>query len=79
MLTYEQGKDGVPHMAYRDVKEGQAYINRYKREHYDRITIMRTKGDKDKLDEIASDRGVSRNELLNWCIDQQLRTLGIKL
>ena len=66
-------------MAFRDVREGQAYVNSYIRENYDRITIMRTKGDKAKLDKLAKDRGVSRNELLNWCIDQQLKTLGFDI
>ena len=60
-------------------KRNEAYRNQYMKENYDRITIMRTKGDKDKLDRLASDRGVSRNELINWCIDQQLKTLGVKL
>ena len=76
---YAQGKDGVLFMAFRDPKDADAYNNQYKKDHYDRITIMRTKGDKDKLDALAKDRGVSRNELINWCIDKQLKTLGVKL
>ena len=55
------------------------YINQYTKENYDRITILRTKGDKDKLDVIAKERGMSRNELINWCIDQQLKEVGAKL
>ena len=66
-------------MAFADKKRAIEYINQHQRENYDRITILRTKGDKDKLDALARDRGVSRNELINWCIDQQLRTLGVKL
>ena len=60
-------------------RRNEAYINSYNKENYDRITIMRTKGDKDKLDKLAKDRGVSRNELINWCIDKQLKELGFKL
>ena len=60
-------------MAFRDAKQGQDYINSYMRDKYDRITIMRAKGDREKLDKLAKDRGVSRNELINWCIDQQLK------
>ena len=66
-------------MAFADKKREAEYINQYQRENYDRITILRTKGDKDKLDRLASDRGVSRSELINWCIDQQLKTLGVKI
>ena len=60
-------------------KRNRAYINQYMKENYDRINIMRPKGDKDKLDALAKERGMSRNELINWCIDKQLQTLGIKL
>ena len=66
-------------MAFADKKREAEYINQFQRENYDRITILRTKGDKDKLDSIANDRGVSRNELINWCIDQHLKTLGFKM
>lgn len=60
-------------------KRNEAYMNNYNRENYDRITVMRKKGDREKLDHLAKDRGVSRNELINWCIDQQLKALGVKL
>lgn len=53
-------------------KKNEVYRNDFNKEHYDRITIMRSKGDKEKLDEIAAERGVSRNELINQCIDQVL-------
>jgi len=66
-------------MAFADKKRESEYINAYMKENYDRIVMMRTKGDKDKIKKLASDRGVSLNEFLNWCIDQQLRTLGVKL
>ena len=66
-------------MAFADKQREIEYVNQFKREHYDRITILRTKGDKDKLDKIASDRGLNRSELINWCIDQQLRTLGFDM
>ena len=66
-------------MAFADRKRAIEYINQHQRENYDRITILRTKGDKDKIDALARDRGVSRNELINWCIDQQLKTLGVKV
>ena len=60
-------------------RRNEAYINNYIKEKYDRITILRTKGDKEKLDALAKDRGINRSELINWCIDQQLRTLGVEL
>ena len=66
-------------MAFADARQGQEYINSYMRENYDRITILRTKGDKERLDQIAKDRGVSRNELINWCIDKQLKSLGFDI
>ena len=45
-------------------KRNEAYMNNYNRENYDRITVMRKKGDREKLDQLAKDRGVSRNELI---------------
>ena len=66
-------------MAFADTKQGYDYINQFQKNHYDRIVVLRTKGDREKLDALAKDRGVSRNELINWCIDQQLRTLGIDM
>lgn len=53
-------------------KRALEYINKYTKENYDRITILRTKGDREKLKAIASQRGISTNELINSLIDKYI-------
>ena len=65
-------------MAFADKKRESEYINQYMRDNYDKFLIIRPKGDKEKIKKLAKDRGVSQNELINWCIDEQLKTLGVR-
>ena len=48
------------------------YKNKYNKDTYDRITILRTKGEKDRLKQLAENQGVSMNEFLNKIIDAYL-------
>lgn len=48
------------------------YIRNYTKEKYDRITLLRTKGDRERLKAIASSKGVSVNEMINSLIDKYL-------
>lgn len=58
----------------------QAYDNQYQKDFYDRITITRNKGDKDKLKSIATEKGFrSVNEFINTCIDEKLKRYKIDL
>ena len=61
-------------------KKKQAYDNAYQRDHYDRITITRNKGDKDKIKTIAKSKGFrSLDEFINTCIDEKVKRYGIDL
>lgn len=56
------------------------YINEYNKQKYDRITILRTNGEKAKLDVIAREKGYkSTNEFINTCIDEKLKRMKIEL
>jgi hypothetical protein len=63
-------------MAFADKKEAYGYINQYQREKYDRITILRKSGDKERLTQIAKDKGYrSMTEFINACIDEKINRL----
>ena len=48
------------------------YINQYTKENYDRITILRTKGERERLKALALSKGISVNEMINSLIDKYL-------
>lgn len=53
-------------------KKNEFYRNQYNKENYDRITLLRTKGDRERLKAIASSKGISVNELINSLVDKYL-------
>lgn len=57
------------------------YTNEYQKTNYDRITILRKKGDKQKLKEIALEKYniKSIGEFINLCIDEKLKRMKIEL
>lgn len=67
-------------MAFADKKAAFDYINQYQKEKYDRITILRKSGDKEKLNQIAKEKGYrSITEFINACIDEKLNRMKIQL
>ena len=57
-------------------KDAYDYINRYQREKYDRITILRKSGEKERLTQIAKDNGYRTvTEFINACIDEKLEKM----
>lgn len=57
-----------------------SYANNYQKEHYDRITILRKSGEKQKLTDIAKEKGYkSVTQFVNACIDEKLKRMKIKL
>lgn len=57
-------------------KAAYDYINKYQKEKYDRITILRKSGDKDKLTAIAKEKGYRTvTEFINACIDEKINRL----
>ena len=54
-------------------KAAYDYINNYQKEKYDRITILRKSGEKERLTKIAKDKGYRTvTEFINACIDEKL-------
>ena len=47
-----------------------AYVNVYKREHYDRATVMLPKGRRDVLKRYAAERGESLNAVIIAALEQ---------
>lgn len=52
------------------------YKNKYNKEKYDRITILRTKGERERIKKLAEEQGLSQNEFLNKIIDGYLANLS---
>ena len=66
-------------MAFSDKQAAHKYINNYSKENYDKILLLRKKGHKDKLKEIAKLKNMSLSEFINSCIDKELKRLKIDL
>lgn len=59
-------------------KAAYAYINEYQKEKYDRITILRKNGEKERLTKIAKDKGYRTvTEFINACIDEKINRMKI--
>ena len=60
-----------------DKKSAYDYINQYQKEKYDRITILRKAGEKEKLTQIAKEKGYRTvTEFINACIDEKLKRIA---
>lgn len=55
------------------------YVNQYQKQKYDRITILRKSGEKEKLDAIAKEKNLSLTQLINQCIDEKLKRMKIDI
>lgn len=66
-------------MAYANKQKEIEYMTNYMRDKYDRVMILRSKGDKAKLKAIAESRGVSTNVMINGIIDTWLSENGYSL
>lgn len=61
-------------------KAAYDYINKYQKEKYDRITILRKTGEKEKLTKIAKEKGFRTvTEFINFCIDEELKHMQLQL
>ena len=57
-------------------KAAYAYINQYQKQKYDRIVILREKGEKERLAKIAKEKGYRTiTEFINACIDEKLNRI----
>lgn len=65
-------------MAFSEKQAAYKYINEYQKQKYDRITILRKSGDKEKLEKISAEKGYkSVSAFINFCIDEKLKRYGI--
>ena len=56
------------------------YVNQYQKDKYDRITILRTSGQKAELKKIAREKGYKNlTQFINSCIDEKLKRMKIEL
>lgn len=55
------------------------YVNQYQKKNYDRITILRSAGDKEKLNAIAKEKCCSLTQFINQCIDEKLKRMKVEL
>ena len=54
------------------------YINQYQKENYDRITILRKSGEKERLTNIAKEKGYRNlTEFINACIDEKINRMKV--
>ena len=61
-----------------DKKAAYEYINQYQKEKYDRITILRKSGDKERLTNIAKQKGYRTvTEFINACIDEKISRMKL--
>lgn len=59
-------------------KAAYDYINKYQKEKYDRITILRKTGEKERLTKIAKDKGYRTvTEFINACINEKLNRMKL--
>ena len=57
-------------------KAAYDYINDYQKKNYDRITILRRSGEKEKLTKIAKEKGYnSLTDFINTCIDEKIKRI----
>ncbi len=57
-------------------KKAYDYINKYQKENYDRITILRKRGEKERLTQLAKSNGYRNvTEFINACIDEKIRNM----
>ena len=60
-------------------KAAYSYVNEYQKAKYDRITILRKSGEKEKLEAIVKEKGCSLTQFINQCIDEKLKRMKVEL
>lgn len=66
-------------MAFADKHAAYKYVNEYQKTKYDRITILRSAGEKAKLEAISKEKGCSLTQFINQCIDEKLKRMKIDI
>ena len=57
-------------------KAAYNYVNEYAKSKYDRITILRKAGEKERLTQLAKEKGYRTvTEFINACIDEKINRM----
>ena len=67
-------KGGVP-MAYAKKEDAIAYVNKYQKENYDRITVMAAKGKKEEYKKAASFKNMKLSAFIQDCVEKELERM----
>lgn len=60
-------------MAFASKDRENEYVNEYKKEKYDRITLLVPKGEKERYKEMAKNSGMSLSEFFVSCANDRVR------
>ena len=59
-------------MAYKDKKVAFQKVNEYQKENYDRITVMASKGSKEKWRQAAAVKDMSLSSFVMDCVEKEI-------
>ena len=59
-------------MAFKNKEKELAYITKYQKDNYDRITVMSPKGTKEKLKAAATLKNMKLSEFVLYCVNKEL-------
>ena len=62
-------------MAFKEKEKELSYIAQYKKDNYDRITVMAPKGTKEKLRAAATLKNMKLSEFVLYCVTKELKIM----
>lgn len=62
-------------MAYAKKEDAIAYVNKYQKEKYDRITVMAAKGKKEEYEAAAKFKGMKLSSFIQDCVEKELERM----
>ena len=62
-------------MAYAKKEDAIAYVNKYQKENYDRITVMAAKGKKEEYKKAASFKNMKLSAFIQDCVEKELERM----
>lgn len=65
-------------MAYAKKEDAIAYVNKYQREKYDRITVMAAKGKKEEYEAAAKFKRMKLSAFVQYCVEKELERMKNK-
>ena len=74
MLTFKKDRRCI-FMAYAKKEDAIAYVNKYQKEKYDRITVMAKKGKKAEYEKAASFKNMKLSAFIQDCVEKELERM----